>query len=111
MIRAAVKSGIKTQIAVSPCLPYSAGFADVLIETGAQRIVIDSFARGDGSGGQRTGSSAFAAAADYDWRDDALAWRLMRQLAEMGAEVAFGAEGFAGIPRRATAESAKSRAD
>ena len=99
-ISAAVKSGIKTQIAVSPCLPYSPGFPETLAETGAQRIVIDTFAQGDGSGGKRTGGSPFAAAADYDWRDEDMAFDLLRQMEAAHGAVAFGAEGFAGIPRR-----------
>ena len=51
-VRAAVERGLRVQIAVSPVLPYSADFAERLLETGAQRIVVDTFALGDGSRGQ-----------------------------------------------------------
>ena len=96
-VKRAVAHGIRVQIAVSPCLPYSPGFAERLLETGAQRIVVDSFAVGDGSGGRRTGKSAFAALADYDWRDDGLARRLYDELRAGGVDVGWSGAGFAGI--------------
>ena len=96
----AVRRGVKTQIAVSPCLPYSPGFAERLLATGAQRIVIDTFAIGDGSRGKRTASSPFAALADYDWRDDDIALSLYHQLNAWHDGVAWSGEGFAGIPGR-----------
>jgi len=65
-VKRAVECGVSAQIAVSPCLPYSDDFAERLLATGAQRIVIDTFAIGDGSRGRRTGKSPFAALADYD---------------------------------------------
>lgn len=99
-VQQAVARGVKTQIAVSPCLPYSPDFAQRLLETGAQRIVIDTFAIGDGSGGRRTGSSPFAALADYDWRDDGIAERLFQQLRERHSAVEWSGLGFAGIPAR-----------
>lgn len=97
----AVKRGINVQIAVSPCLPYSPDFARRLLATGAQRIVIDTFAIGDGSGGRRTGNSPFAALADYDWRDDGIARRLHEQLSAHHDAVEWSGPGFAGIPARA----------
>lgn len=100
-VRQAVERGIKTQIAVSPCLPHSPDFARRLLVTGAQRIVIDAFATGDGSGGRRTGNSPFAELADYDWRDDSIARRLYEQLSALHAAVAWSGPGFAGIPARA----------
>ena len=96
-VRQAVRRGIRVQIAVSPCLPYTRRFAGRLLETGAQRIVIDTFAQGDGAGGQRTGRSPFAALADYDWRDDAMARRLYDELRGQHAGVGWGGAGFAGI--------------
>ena len=99
-VRQAVERGIKAQIAVSPCLPYSPEFAQRLLETGAQRIVIDTFAIGDGSGGRRTGSSPFADLADYDWRDDSIAESLYHQLNAYHDGVAWSGPGFAGIPAR-----------
>ena len=100
LIREAGARGVRTQIAVSPCLPYSEDFADRLLECGAERIVIDTFAIGDGSRGKRTASSPFAAAVDYDWRDNGLAERLYQRLSAHHAAVSWSAEGFAGIARR-----------
>ena len=76
-VKLAVERGVRVQIAVSPCLPYSPDFAQRLLDTGAQRIVIDTFAIGDGSRGRRTAQSPFAALADYEWRDDEIALSLV----------------------------------
>ncbi len=103
-VRQAVERGVKAQIAVAPCLPHSPDFARRLLETGAQRIVIDTFAIGDGSGGRRTGSSPFAALADYDWRDDSIAESLYHQLNAYHDGVAWSGPGFAGIPARPAIE-------
>ena len=97
-VKLAVERGLSVQVAVSPCLPYSSAFAERLLATGAQRIVIDTFAIGDGSRGARTGKSPFAALADYDWRDDTLAESLYHQLNAFHDGVAWSGEGFAGIP-------------
>lgn len=99
-VKRAVECGVSTQIAVSPCLPYSAAFAERLLETGAQRIVIDTFAIGDGSHGARTANSPFAAQADYDWRDDDIAISLYHQLSAFHDSVGWSGAGFAGIPPR-----------
>ncbi|MDE2637480.1 MAG: radical SAM protein [Chloroflexota bacterium] len=99
-VKLAVARGLRTQIAVSPCLPYSDAFAERLLETGAQRIVIDTFAIGDGSRGRRTAKSAFAAKADYAWRDDDIAISLYHQLSAYHEGVAWSGAGFAGIPGR-----------
>ncbi len=99
-VKLAVERGIQVQIAVSPCLPYSPHFAERLLETGAQRIVIDTFAIGDGSRGKRTAASPFAAVADYDWRDDDIAESLYHQLNIHHDGVAWSGAGFAGIPGR-----------
>jgi DNA repair photolyase len=100
LIRQAAARGLRTQIAVSPCLPYSRDFADRLLESGAERIVIDTFAMGDGSRGGRTASSPFAQVADYDWRDNSGAERLYHRLRGHHDGVSWSAEGFAGIPGR-----------
>ena len=99
-VQRAVEAGVQAQIAVSPCLPYSDDFAERLLETGAQRIVIDTFAIGDGSRGARTGKSPFAALADYDWRDDEIAISLYHQLSAFHDNVEWSGAGFAGIPGR-----------
>lgn len=99
-IQAAVRAGLRVQVAVAPCLPHSARFADVLLASGAQRFVVDSFSAGDGSQGARTAGSPFVALADYAWRDDGPARRLYESLRAAGAEVGWSAAGFAGIPPR-----------
>ena len=98
--RRAVDCGVSVQIAVSPCLPYSDAFAERLLATGAQRIVIDTFAIGDGSRGARTAKSPFAAIAEYDWRDDEIAISLRHQLSAWHDSVEWSGAGFAGIPGR-----------
>lgn len=96
----AVENGVQTQITVSPCLPYSDDFADKLIESGAQRIVVDTFVLGDGSRGKRTAESPFAEAVTYDWHDNTIAEELYAQLAAQAANVAWSSSGFVGIPPR-----------
>lgn len=46
-------SGVDTQAAVSPILPYSAGFAALLADV-VPRVVVDDYFRGDGSEGRRS---------------------------------------------------------
>ncbi|NBC73451.1 radical SAM protein [Paenibacillus sacheonensis] len=52
-IRELRQAGIPTQIAISPLLPCSAGFPALIAEA-AERVVVDDFFRGDGSGGKRS---------------------------------------------------------
>lgn len=99
-VQKAVDAGVKTQITVSPCLPYSHEFADRLIDSGVHRIVVDTFVYGDGSQGQRTAESPFANDVDYDWRDNQFAERLYEQLKEKHPDVAWSSSGFVGIPPR-----------
>ena len=99
-VKRAAQRGLNVQIAVSPVLPYSPDFAERLLETGAQRIVIDTFVLGDGGRGKRTAGSPFAAVADYDWRDDSIAESLYHQLTTYHDDVSWSGEGFAGIPGR-----------
>ncbi len=99
-VKAAVAAGVNTQITVSPCLPYTDKFADFLLASGAQRLVVDTFVEGDGSGGTRTSQSPFANAAGYDWRDDDPARRLYDALRQRHLHVGWSNEGFASIPPR-----------
>ncbi len=99
-VRDLTAAGVRVQLAVAPCLPHSAGFADLLLASGAQRFVVDTFNAGDGSQGARTAGSHFAARAGYEWRDERPARRLYERLRLAGAEVGWSAEGFAGIPPR-----------
>lgn len=99
-VQAAVAAGIPTQIVVSPCLPYSAEFADFLLGSTAGRIVVDTFTAGDGSAGKRTAESPFAAQVDYNWREEQPAQALYDALQGRGAKVGWSADGFVGIPYR-----------
>ena len=99
----AVARGVKAQIAVSPCLPHSLDFAERLLATGAQRIVIDTFAIGDGSRGRRTETVP-----SRPWPTTTGATtaspRLYEQLSAYHDAVAWSGPGFAGIPGRAACD-------
>lgn len=95
----AIEKGVRTQIAVSPCLPHGDRFAPKLLATGVQRFVVDTFTAGDGNGGGRTARSPYARLVD-DWDDEGPAAALHDQLAAAGVEVGWSAEGFGGIPYR-----------
>lgn len=99
-VKAAKQRGLNAQIVVSPCLPYTPSFADELIATRADRIVIDDFVDGDGAGGRRTANTAFAGRAWFDWRDNSAAHALMRELKSHGIDVSWSSTGFCGIPSR-----------
>lgn len=99
-IRAAHRAGLQVQTAVSPCLPYSStnAFADLLADLG-QRVVIDSFLAGDGSGGRRTAATAtvdvFESAGWGDWRCEDEAHALYAALqARIGPRVGWSSAGF-----------------
>jgi DNA repair photolyase len=92
--------GINTQIAVSPCLPYTKDFASTLVSSGAKRIIVDSFVAGDGSAGRRTANSLFAQTAWFDWRDETPALALHDDLKALGVDVTWSSVGFCSIPPR-----------
>lgn len=97
IVREAAAVGIHVQIVVSPCLPYSSSFAEHLATSGAERVIVDDFIAGDGSGGRRTATSRFGLNAKYDWRDSQLAHALYEKLQMMGVDVGWSAAGFCGI--------------
>jgi len=102
LVRDAAGAGIPVQITVSPCLQHSPGFASTLLESGARRIVVDTFVDGDGSQGRRTARSKLAAA-HPDWRNTTAARELYRTLVrDAGPEIGLGwsEEGFCGVPGR-----------
>jgi hypothetical protein len=101
-ITAAVDAGLRTQITVSPCLPYTDSFAQRLLDTGTDRIVVDTFVDGDGSNGNRTAESPFPSLVDYDWRDNDPAQHLYNTLQSHNITVGWSAEGFGSIPPRHT---------
>ncbi|MCA9883825.1 MAG: radical SAM protein [Anaerolineae bacterium] len=99
-IKTCAEAGVNVQITVSPCLPYSPEFADVLANSGAKRVVVDTFVEGDGSSGERTANSPFAEKAGYDWRSGDPARDLYAELQARSVDVGWSANGFAGIPPR-----------
>jgi DNA repair photolyase len=99
-VEKAVAAGVQVQVTVSPCLPHTDNFADFLLDSGAQRVVVDTFVEGDGSGGSRTADSPFAQAAGYDWRDGDPARQLYDTVKSRGVDVGWSAAGFSGIPPR-----------
>jgi DNA repair photolyase len=99
LVEAAGRQGIKTQVAISPCLAYTPDFADRLLATGARRFVVDTLVEGDGGRGGRTARSPIAAVYP-NWRDETAARALYERLRAAGAEVGWSASGFCGIPPR-----------
>jgi DNA repair photolyase len=97
LVRGARQHSLNTQITVSPCMPYTAGFAVALAEAGATRVVVDTCVDGDGSGGQRTSRSPYATAI-ASWRETAPAHALFEQLLSLGVDTGWSAAGFCGIP-------------
>lgn len=100
MVRAASDIGINTQIAVSPCLPYSPSFLQKLVNANPKRIVIDTFVAGDGGRGERTKKSPYAGLVTYNWRNDGPAESLLYELQGLHRDVSWSAGGFCGIPYR-----------
>ena len=90
--------GTLTQVAVSPCLPYTDRFADVIADTGVERVVVDTLVEGDGARGERTARSPYAAVPG--WRETAHAHALAEMLRGRGIAVGWSAAGFGGIPPR-----------
>lgn len=98
-MRRARERGIKVQAAVSPTLPHSPDrFADIL-ESAADRVIVDTFF-GDGSNGKRTRHrplpARFAELGWGDWQDIGAAQRLSDTLrAKLGeGRVFWSQEGF-----------------
>jgi DNA repair photolyase len=96
-------AGIATQAAVSPILPYTPAFADVLAQA-APRIVVDDYFQGDGSGGRRSEAlgmrELYAEHGWSDWYERSVIERLTEQLRERLPEhaIGVGAQGFAPTP-------------
>jgi DNA repair photolyase len=103
LVRRASDAGIRTQIAVSLCLAYSGveTFGQRLLQSGAQRLIVDSLLAGDGADGQRTARSPFAKV-EPGWAQTSHADRLYHYLREkaQGTALAVGwsSAGFASIP-------------
>ncbi len=97
MVRAR-EAGVRVQAAVSPTLPHSPRFAE-LLERAADRVVVDTFL-GDGANGRRTRRrplpGRFVELGLGDWEDATAARDLYARLCErMGMErVGWSQEGF-----------------
>ncbi len=90
-----VTAGIPVQIAVSPCLPYSPEFADRLLATGADRLIVDTLVDGDGQSGQRTQRSPFGQMnLSFNWRDETPARHLYQRLQQAVSDGQLGVTGW-----------------
>lgn len=98
VVRRALAHGIRTQVAVAPCLPYTERFAETLAELGPTRVIVDTLVDGDGTHGRRTAQSPYAALPG--WRETAHAHALYADLRDHGLEVGWSDAGFCGIPPR-----------
>ncbi|GAC1468880.1 MAG: hypothetical protein PVSMB2_37370 [Ktedonobacteraceae bacterium] len=102
LVQKAHKAGVHPQITVSPCLPYTdvIAFGQRLLESGAERIVVDTVVDGDGSSGGRTARSPFAQA-EQAWDETTHAQKLYEYLLEhgktKGVEIGWSNAGFCGI--------------
>src|SRR5215471_14795140 len=105
LVRSASDAGVRTQITVSPCLPYTSveEFGQQLLQSGAHRLIVDTVIDGDGSGGRRTARSQFAQAVP-EWNRTSHAHQLFDYLrekaGEVGVTVGWSVEGFCEIPPR-----------
>lgn len=107
-LKAALAAGINVQAAVSPCLPFSSveTFGALLLEHG-DRVVVDTYASGDGGGGNRTAKTAIPAAyvaQDWgDWRSEDRARALYEWLrTQIGERAGWSQAGFTTLARTVT---------
>lgn len=107
-VRKAREAGVPTQITVSPCLPHSntEAFGRLLLAS-CDRVVVDSFVSGDGSGGKRTARTAvpalFGAKEWEEWRSQEEALALYGWLRErIGDKAGWSQEGFTRQARQVT---------
>lgn len=96
----ALENGLNVQIAVSPCLPYSTveAFGALLLSHG-QRIVIDTYASGDGRKGKRTAKTIIPALYQElgwdDWENESAARNLYEWIRQRAPHrVGWSQEGF-----------------
>jgi DNA repair photolyase len=93
-------AGIDTQAAVSPLLPHTPDFAQLLANT-APRVVVDDFFSGDGSGGRRSEllgmKQLFEQNGWISWYDPTVIGKFVTNLRQIMPEEAIGvnAIGFA----------------
>lgn len=111
-LKDALAAGINVQVAVSPCLPFSSvdAFGALLLEHGARRggrVVVDTYASGDGGGGKRTARTpipaAYAAHEWGEWRSEERARALYDWLrARIDERAGWSQAGFTALARRVT---------
>jgi DNA repair photolyase len=105
LVQNAIAYGVPTQIAVSPCLPFSGleTFGQHLLQSGARRIVVDTVLDGDGADGERSARSPFART-DSGWKETTHAHHLYDYLQERGEmhniAIGWSSAGFSGIAPR-----------
>src|SRR5579859_1879497 len=102
LVRDASSVGVPTQITVSPCLPYTnvEEFGQQLLTSSAHRLIIDTAVDGDGTHGERTARSPFAAAIP-DWSETSHAHTLydylLANISDTTMTVGWSNPGFCGI--------------
>ncbi len=107
----AMQAGLQVQAAVSPCLPFSsvATFGAALLEH-SQRVIVDTYASGDGGGGTRTARTSIPASYTAlgwgDWRGEDQARALYEWLAaRIGPRAGWSQAGFTALARSVTGET------
>jgi hypothetical protein len=110
LIAQAHAAGLKVQVAVSPCLPYSSAetFGKTLLQS-AHRVVVDTFVSGDGQWGTRTARTGIEAVYGRqgwgDWRSEDAAHRLHAWLEQrIGPRAGWSQDGFAALVRESISQ-------
>jgi DNA repair photolyase len=109
LVRDAHACGVRTQITVSPCLPFTdvETFGQRLLKSGASRVIVDTVVDGDGANGGRSARSPFAKV-ESNWDETSHAHKLYNYLKEKTADMDFwvgwSIEGFCSIPPRNRSE-------
>lgn len=110
-LRQAMDAEIQVQAAVSPCLPFSTvdQFGALLIAH-SHRVVVDTYASGDGNLGRRTAKTAIPAAYAAldlgDWRSEEQARSLYDWLHErIGDRAGWSQDGFTTLARQVTGDA------
>jgi DNA repair photolyase len=105
-LRVALEAGLNVQITVSPCLPYSdvETFGNLLLRH-SQRVVVDTYTSGDGTGGKRTMKTDIPAIykeLGWDsWRAEESVIALFEWLHQrVGEQVGWSQAGFTALARR-----------
>jgi DNA repair photolyase len=104
LVRDAHSRGVRTQITVSPCLPFTSveAFGRRLLDSGARRIIVDTVVDGDGTHGGRTARSPFAQV--ENWNETSHAHQLYTYLKERATGkdlwVGWSIEGFCSMEPR-----------